>query len=122
MESSTAALKPTVTPLALAKRTTCSIGVPSVPMTAFDRDVTTYTPGAGSTLPGVTLKVRSTLSPARTSQTRSSSTEYTTRSPVPEPPGSAAGCFLSRGALVAVGDAAAACGLPRPAGTCADAW
>ncbi|CAM5243419.1 hypothetical protein SALBM311S_11259 [Streptomyces alboniger] len=36
----TAALKPMVTPSTLVKRTTCSMGVPSVPVTELEREVT----------------------------------------------------------------------------------
>jgi hypothetical protein len=78
-------------------------------------------PGSGSTLPGVTWKVCVDLPSSVTSQTRSSSTEYTTRAPVPDRAGRAVGFLVSRGALVVV-EEALACGSVRSAGTFAEAW
>jgi hypothetical protein len=94
VDPSTAALNPTGTPSAVVNSTTCSIGTPSDPVTAAVREVTVYVPGAGSTVPGITWNVRRVLSPAPTSHTRSFPSEYTTRSPVPDPSGTAAAGFF----------------------------
>lgn len=75
IEPSTAALKPMVTLSTLANRTTCSIAMPSEPVTLTERELTAYDPSGGLTVLGATRYVRSALSFGPTSQTRLASSE-----------------------------------------------
>lgn len=127
MELSVAALNPTVTPLTLANRTTCSIGTPSEPTVLPVREVTWYVPGRGFTELGMTSKVRTPAPVSLTSHTRFALSEYTTREPAPECGGTAR-LFCLPG-FVGVPDGLAGedaedegLGAARLAGAFADAW
>lgn len=122
-----AALNPTVTPLTLANRTTCSIGTPSEPIVLPVREVTWYVPGRGFTTLGMTSKVRTPTPVSLTSQTRFALREYTTREPAPERGGTAwLFCFPGFvGAPDGLAEADAedeGLGAARLAGAFADAW
>src|SRR5690606_20290879 len=87
-EPSTAEEKPKTVPSAATwKTSTCSTGTPSEPTVFSVVEVTSYSPGGGSTALGNASWVCSTTSPVpsaatSTSHTRCRSTEYTTRLPV----------------------------------------
>lgn len=127
IEPSSAALNPTATPSTIANRTTCSIITPSEPLVAApERGVTTsYVPGRGFSELGMTAKLLVTSPAASTSHTWRSARAYTTRVPVPEAVGSAAGGFFSFGlSWPAAGALLETFGLgaATESGAFADAW